>query len=146
MIPPQRPHLPVLCRSLENIFVVTMLLCLTKERPAILLQNKFVPQKVNEIGSKGDQMQIVNFDSVQNRKDQEGMIPAFKLPEGEEIGAGLASSRAIVESWVYKTSQSKGMFQSNIYHLRYYRLNLMMEELKVYEKPDGVAKHVIELS
>lgn len=37
------------------------------------------------------------------------------------------------------------MFQSNIYYLRYYRLNLMMEELKVYEKPDGSLKHVVDL-
>jgi len=38
------------------------------------------------------------------------------------------------------------MFQSNIYHLRYYRLNLMLEELKIFDKPSGTLKHQIDLS
>lgn len=95
-------------------------------------------------------MQIADFNSNKKQSAEKGLIPAFKPLavnfEDAELDAGLTSSRAIIESWVFKTSQSKGMFQSKVYHMRFFRLNLMLEELKVFDKPDGKPKHTIELS
>ena len=63
-----------------------------------------------------------------------------------ELAQAIISSRGIAEGWLYKTSQKLGFFQADLFHKRYYRLNLMTEELKIFDKPDGSVKHMINLS
>lgn len=106
----------------------------------MLLNSKYKPRKIGD---------ILNKASSANEK-KGAKVPLMKtvsrndVPEEEDLA--LKSSRTIIETWAFKTSQSKGLFQSNIYHLRYFKLNLMMEELKVYEKPEGKLKHAFDLS
>jgi len=38
-----------------------------------------------------------------------------------------------------------GIFQMSAFHKRFYRLNLMTEELKVFEKPEGSLKQTFNL-
>jgi hypothetical protein len=64
----------------------------------------------------------------------------------EELAEALASSRGIIEGWLYKTAQALGIFKQKVFHKRYYRLNLMTEDLKIFDKPDGTLKHEIDLS
>ena len=62
------------------------------------------------------------------------------------MAAALFSSRGIIEGWLYKTSQKYSFFQSELFYKRYYRLNLMTEELKIFNEPGGRIKSTIDLS
>lgn len=73
-----RHPFPILKRTFDNLFVATMLLCLAKERPTILLEKQFVPLKNSEASSKAEGMQILNYDSVKKREEQKNVIPAMK--------------------------------------------------------------------
>lgn len=63
----------------------------------------------------------------------------------EEFAQAFVSSQGTIEGWLYKTSQAMGLFQSEAFHKRYYRLNMLTEELKVFDKPNGKLKHTARL-
>ncbi len=62
------------------------------------------------------------------------------LTSEENFASAVVSARGIIEGWLYKTSQNLSFFSMEAFHRRYYRLNLMTEELKIFEKPDGALK------
>ena len=62
-----------------------------------------------------------------------------------DLAQAFVSAQGTIEGWLYKTSQSRSLFQSDTFHKRYYRLNLMTEELKVFNKPDGNLKSTVFL-
>ena len=72
------------------------------------------------------------------------VIPApdenYGLTSEENFASAMVSARGIIEGWLFKTSQNLTFFSMEAFHRRYYRLNLMTEELKIFEKPDGALK------
>ena len=100
---------------------------------------------------------VQDLDNFRSQTPHDGKIELEDLPGFEDqdrieyagdgdLAAALVSSRGIIEGWLYKTSQKFGFFQSELFFKRYYRLNLMTEELKIFNEPGGRMKSTIDLS
>lgn len=116
-------------------------MCLSPEKPAILLETKFESRRIQDVvGNSPNNDEESKEPAADDGKD------SGKATGDGELAQAIISCRGQCEGWLYKTSQKLGFFQADLFHKRYYRLNLMTEELKIFDKPDGSLKQSLVLS
>ena len=127
----------IIVQKKESILCSTLYLCLKNlaERPTILLEPKFVSKKIEEVLDPKQLPEIWDEDrqAIQDKK----------LSNDAELMAAMVSSRGLIEGWLFKTSQKAGFFQTDLFYRRFYRLNLMTDELKLFDKPEGKLKSTL---
>ena len=57
----------------------------------------------------------------------------------------MFSAKVVIDGWLFKTAQKFGFMQIKFFFKRFYRLNLMSQELSIYESPFGSAKQTLKL-
>lgn len=98
---------PIWQRHQTNFFTATLYMCLSQSRPAILLETKFEPRKVQDVIGAG---QANDEESKVADAGQEGAQDGGKATGDGELAQAIISCRGQCEGWLYKTSQKLGFF------------------------------------
>ena len=133
-LPTELPKYRIHQRCQMNRFVATIYHCLRPDLPTMLLEQKFEGlDKDNE-----EDLRQNTRSHLENKAEGE--------EESKELVAAMMSAQGSMEGFLYKTSQTLGFFQNEHFHMRYYRLNMRMLELRIFSKADGPVKTRLDLN